>query len=57
MNRRHNLMEFDIPAVPAPVITELNAPFWQGLKSGVLSYQRCQACGHAWLPADRKSVV
>lgn len=44
-------METSIPAVPAPEVTELSAPFWHSLKSGVLSYQRCQACGHAWLPA------
>lgn len=44
-------METSIPTAPAPELTELSAPFWNSLKSGVLSFQRCQACGHAWLPA------
>lgn len=43
-------MENDI-AAPGPVIDEVNAPYWNSLKRGVLSFQRCQACGHAWLPA------
>ncbi len=36
---------------PAPVIDALNGPYWQGLKNGVLHFQRCQHCAHAWLPA------
>jgi uncharacterized OB-fold protein len=35
---------------PAPERTPLNEPFWQGLAEGSLRYQRCNACGHAWLP-------
>ena len=38
--------------VPAPEVDELTRPFWETLKtSGMLSFQRCKACGHAWLPA------
>lgn len=44
-------MQTTTPAAPAPEITEVSAPFWQGLQRGVLCYQRCRACGHAWLPA------
>jgi len=25
-------------------------PFWQELEAGRLTFQRCVACGHAWLP-------
>lgn len=36
---------------PAPKVTELSAPYWNALQEGKLVYQRCVACGHAWLPA------
>ena len=37
---------------PAPVVDELTKPFWDALKaSGTLTFQRCKACQHAWLPA------
>jgi len=36
---------------PLPDLDVLTRPFWDGLAGGVLSYQRCGACGHAWLPA------
>jgi uncharacterized protein len=37
---------------PAPQVSELSRPFWDTLRdSGQLSFQRCTACGHAWLPA------
>lgn len=36
---------------PAPQRTPFNTPFWQGLEEGRLLFQRCRACGHAWLPA------
>ncbi len=36
--------------IPEPDITDLNRPHWDGLKDGVLKFQRCGACGHAWLP-------
>ena len=38
--------------IPAPPINELTRPFWDALKNdGALTFQRCKACGHAWLPA------
>jgi uncharacterized OB-fold protein len=36
---------------PAPEPTELSAPYWRALDEGRLAFQRCAACGHAWLPA------
>lgn len=36
---------------PGPEITELNRPYWDALKSGRLTYQCCNGCAHAWLPA------
>lgn len=35
---------------PQPDITEVNAPFWDGLKSGELRMQVCEN-QHRWLPA------
>ena len=37
---------------PKPEITELNRPYWDALRAGQLTFQRC-GCGHAWLPARR----
>ena len=39
------------PEFPAPDITPLNRPYWDGLKEGRLRFQRCRVCDHAWLPA------
>lgn len=36
---------------PQPEITSLNAPYWDALKQGRLTFQHCRACGHNWLPA------
>lgn len=36
---------------PAPDITPLNRPYWDGLAEGQLKYQHCNACGENWLPA------
>jgi uncharacterized OB-fold protein len=36
--------------VPAPERTAVNAPYWDQLAQGNLCFQRCDACGHAWLP-------
>jgi uncharacterized OB-fold protein len=36
---------------PLPEVTPLSKPYWDGLQSGRLRFQRCSACGHAWLPA------
>ena len=38
-------------AFPAPQVNELTAPYWKALEEGRLSFQRCPACAHAWLPA------
>ena len=38
-------------ALPEPDMSELGRPFWDRLQQGHLSFQRCSACGHAWLPA------
>ncbi|WP_426958430.1 Zn-ribbon domain-containing OB-fold protein [Muricoccus radiodurans] len=36
--------------LPKPELDELTRPYWDGLAEGVLRFQRCAACGHAWLP-------
>lgn len=37
---------------PAPPLNDLSRPFWDALgRDGALTFQRCNACGHAWLPA------
>ncbi len=38
-------------AFPRPEIDPLSAPYWEALGKGYLLYQRCDACGKAWLPA------
>jgi uncharacterized protein len=38
-------------AAPGPERDALNSPYWDSLAKGVLSFQRCNACQHAWLPA------
>ncbi|WP_374482498.1 OB-fold domain-containing protein [Zoogloea sp.] len=38
---------------PMPVPTEISAPFWDGLKAGRLSLQRCNSCGH-WIFFPRR---
>lgn len=35
---------------PTPEITAINRPYWDGLAEGALRFQRCDGCGHAWLP-------
>lgn len=35
---------------PTPEITALSEPYWDSLAAGVLVFQRCRSCGHAWLP-------
>lgn len=37
-------------AFPAPQVNELSAPYRRALDEGRLDFQRCTACGHAWLP-------
>jgi uncharacterized protein len=35
---------------PAPDISPVSAPYWDGLKAGKLLYQVCRQCGNRWLP-------
>lgn len=35
---------------PLPPLTNLNRPYWDGLREGVLRMQRCSACSHLWYP-------
>ena len=35
---------------PLPEPTPLSQPYWDALRDGRLTYQRCRECGHAWLP-------
>src|SRR5262249_49387232 len=36
---------------PLPEPTPLSQPYWDALKQGRLTFQKCRHCGHAWLPA------
>jgi hypothetical protein len=38
-------------AFPAPEQNEASKPYWRALDEGRLTFQRCSACGNAWLPA------
>jgi len=38
-------------AFPAPQPNETAAAYWRALDEGRLSFQRCNACGRAWLPS------
>lgn len=35
---------------PLPAVTNLNGPWWEGLRDHRLTAPRCDACGHVWLP-------
>jgi uncharacterized OB-fold protein len=37
-------------AVPLPIRDALSAPYWDALGEGRHIFQRCIACGNAWLP-------
>ena len=45
------MSESESIALPEPDMGEQGRPFWDALKQGALTFQRCNACGHAWLPA------
>ena len=45
------MSEAESVALPEPDLSELGRPFWDALKQGQLTFQRCTGCGHAWLPA------
>jgi uncharacterized OB-fold protein len=36
--------------VIGPLVTELTRPFWDAARRGVVSLQRCSACGTTWHP-------
>ncbi len=36
--------------LPLPERTALTEPYWKRLEEGLLHYQRCNRCRHAWLP-------
>jgi len=35
---------------PAPEITDVSRPYWDGLADGSLLYQHCRSCDANWLP-------
>ncbi len=39
---------------PLPERDEVNAPYWDALAAGRHVFQRCAACGNAWLPPRRE---
>jgi uncharacterized protein len=36
---------------PLPAVTNLNRPFWEGLRAHEVRAQRCGSCGLTWMPA------
>jgi uncharacterized OB-fold protein len=38
---------------PLPVLDDLNRPFWEATRQGVLSLQACEACGHIRYPISQ----
>ena len=36
---------------PLPEPTPSSQPYWDALKQGRLTFQRCRKCSNAWLPA------
>lgn len=43
-------MSEEAPGYPQPDDSPLWQPFWQQVNDGKLSYMRCDACAHAFLP-------
>lgn len=43
---------FDVFAELFPQITDLNAPFWEGLAAGEVRLQTCQGCGAHQYPPE-----
>jgi uncharacterized protein len=39
---------------PAPPTDGPAEEYWAGLAAGELRFQKCSACGHAWLPARQE---
>ncbi len=44
-------MQATAESVPPPERDAINGPYWDGLAAGSLSFQRCDCCAKAWLPA------
>lgn len=40
-----------VPELPSIVVDAVSAPYWNSLREGTFTYQRCRCCEHAWLPA------
>ncbi|PJR09882.1 Zn-ribbon domain-containing OB-fold protein [Sinorhizobium meliloti] len=38
-------------SAPQPTLSPLTRPYWEALNAGSLTFQRCEECEHAWLPA------
>lgn len=51
MSSNEDMME---AAFPAPQANETSAPYWRALEDGRLTFQRCGACAHAWLPPRKE---
>jgi len=45
------MQEDSIASLLDPHPGDTGRQFWESLQEGRLSFQRCTACGHAWLPA------
>ncbi len=43
---------FDVFAELFPQITDLNAPFWEGLTAGEVRLQKCEGCGGYQYPPE-----
>jgi uncharacterized OB-fold protein len=41
---------------PAPQPTDLDRPYWESGRDGVLRLQRCISCGHVFFPPGRRCV-
>jgi uncharacterized OB-fold protein len=39
---------------PQPEVDDTSRPFWDALRTGLLTYQCCDACRHVWLPPRRE---
>jgi uncharacterized OB-fold protein len=40
-----------------PIPTEVDRPFWEAGRDGVLRLQRCDSCGHIFFPPGRRCVA
>jgi len=42
---------------PLPIPTEVDRPYWEAGRDGVLRLQRCTPCGHLFFPPGRRCVA